>query len=206
MAHSSGGRSGRISASGRRLVLDVLQGHLEGRSAAERRLAGEHVVAGDAEGVDVGARIDRLALDLLGAHVQRRAHGDAALRQVERLAVVGEAARQAEVGDLDLALARQQDVFRLDVAMDDAQLAGPLQGGGHLAHDAQGQQHLGRPFLVQVFAQVAALDVFQGHVVQAVRLADGVDLHDVGVRGAGDGLGLGLEALAGRSGWRPGRA
>ena len=111
--------------------------------------------------------------------------------------VADQDARQAEVGDLHLALAREQDVLRLDVAVDDAQLAGPLQGGGHLPHDAQGQQHFGRPLVRQVLAQVAALDVLQGHVVQAARLAEGVDLDDVGVGGAGDGLGLGLEALQG---------
>ena len=61
--------------------------------------------------------------------------------------IAGQNARQAEVGDLDLALARQQDVLRLDVAVDDAQFAGALQGGGDLPHDAQGQQQVGRPLL-----------------------------------------------------------
>ncbi len=60
----------------------VLQGHAQGRFAAEGRLAAEHVVAGDAQAVDVAARIERLALDLLGAHVQRRAHRDADLREL----------------------------------------------------------------------------------------------------------------------------
>ena len=179
-----------------RLAADVLQSDLERRFAPKRRMAGQHVIAGDAERVDVGAAVDRLALDLLGTHVQRRAHGDAALRQVQCRPIAGQAARQAEVGDLDLALARQQDVFRLDVAVDDAQLAGALQRRRHLAHDAQGQQQIGRSLLGEILAEIAALDVFQGHVRDAVGLADGVDLHDVGVRGLGDGGGLGLEALA----------
>ena len=55
--------------------------------------------------------------------------------------------------------------------------------------------------------QIAALDVFEGHVVDAVGFADGVDLHDVGVRGLGDGLGFLLEALqSGGVGGQIGRA
>src|SRR5262249_56712744 len=121
-------------------------------------------------------------------HVERGAHGDGGLGQVEGLGVVGEAAGQAEVRDLGLALAGQQDVFRLDVAVDDAHLAGPLEGGGDLAHYAQADVYLRGAFLFHVFAEVAALDVFQGHVVQPAVLAGGVDLDNVGVGGAGDGL------------------
>ncbi len=68
---------------------------------------------------------------------------------------------------------------------------------GHLTHDAQDQQHLRRSFFHQVFAQVASLDVFEGHVRHAVGLADGEDLDDVGVGGLGDGGGFVLEARQG---------
>ena len=128
----------------RRLLADVLQRDLEGVAAAERRVAGEHLIAGDAERVDVAAVIDGLALDLLGAHEQRRAHRGAGRREIDGL-VRGEAARQAEVGHLRLALPGQQDVLRLDVAVDDPQLAGLVQGGRHLPHDAQGEGHVERP-------------------------------------------------------------
>ena len=80
---------------------------------------------------------------------------------------------------------------------------GPLQGGGDLHMMLQAERQFGRPFLLDELAQVAALDVLQGHVVDAVGLADGVDLHDVGVGGAGDRLGLGLEALQRACRWRP---
>src|SRR4051794_8920743 len=118
--------------------------------------------------------IDRLALDLLRAHVQGRAHGDAALRQARRRPRLGEAARQPEIGNLHLPLARHQNVLWLDVAMDDAELAGPLQGGGNLAHDAQAQQYLRWPLLLQVLAQIAPLDELEGHVVVPAPLTDGV--------------------------------
>jgi hypothetical protein len=111
--------------------------------------------------------------------------------------VVGEAARQAEVGDLGLALARQQDVFGFDVAVDDAEFAGPLQRGGDLAHDAQGDRQFGRPLAGEEVAEVTPLDVFHRHVVDAVVFADGVDLDDVGVVDAGGRLGLAAEPLQG---------
>jgi hypothetical protein len=124
---------------------------------------------------------------------KRRAHRHARGGQVERLLLASEAARQAEVRHLDLALARQQDVFRLDVPMHKAQLAGALQGGGRLAHDRQRQRQVGRSLAGQVIPQGAALDIFQGHEVVAVRLTDRIDLHDVGVRDGGDSQGLGVE-------------
>ena len=45
---------------------------------------------------------------------------------------------QAEVGDLHPALLVQQDVLRLDVAVDDAVVVGVLEGLADLRHDGQG--------------------------------------------------------------------
>ena len=149
----------------------MADGQLQRGLSAKWRLAGEHVIAGHSQGIDIGARIDLLALDLLGAHVQRRAHGQARLGQVCRGFGAGEDARQAEVGHLDLAPARQQDVLRLDIAMDDAQLAGPLQGRRRLPQDGERQGQIGRPLPVQVLAQVTPLDVLKRHVVQPGFLA-----------------------------------
>src|SRR5206468_11103863 len=58
----------------------------------------------------------------------------------------------------------------------------------------QGKNHVRRALLFPVLAEVAALDVFQGHEVQTADLAAVVDLHDIGVGGAGDRLGFLLEA------------
>ena len=58
-------------------VMDVLQGDLSGCGAAKRGFTAEQLVAGDAEAVDVGTRIQFSSLHLLGAHVKWRAHGDA---------------------------------------------------------------------------------------------------------------------------------
>ncbi len=66
---------------------------------------------------------------------------------------------------------------------------GPCQGGHQLGGGAR------RPGgAVQPVGQAAALDQLQGEVRQAVALADLVNLHDIRVLQARDGLGLGAEA------------
>ena len=53
--------------------------------ALERALAGQQLVEQDARRIDVGARVDRLAHELLGRHVGRRAHHRAGLRHAAAL-------------------------------------------------------------------------------------------------------------------------
>ena len=61
---------------------------------------------------------------LLGTHVPQRAHQVAGPRQGR----VGLAAGEAEVGHPELAVAVQEQIGGLDVAMDDAAFVGRLQG------------------------------------------------------------------------------
>ncbi len=82
----------------------------------ERDLSGQHLVEHDAERVDVGLLVDVHALRLLGRDVVGRAEHRAGLGHP---ALDVERAGDAEVGDLRLAVAVQQDVLRLDVAMDE---------------------------------------------------------------------------------------
>jgi hypothetical protein len=131
---------------GRRLG-QVRVADLRSAAAGERRLADEAFVEDAAEGVDVALAARLAALDQLGRQVVRRP---------EQLAVGGQAGRvraagEAEVRQRRCALAVEQDVRRLDVAV---QHALPVQGvkaapelGGELngvveperAYDAQPQ-------------------------------------------------------------------
>ena len=77
--------------------------------------AGEQLVEHEAEGVDIGPAVHRLALQLLGRHVGRRA-GAGPLRFM--LSAVD--ARQAEVGDLQPVVRRDEQVAGLDVPVHDA--------------------------------------------------------------------------------------
>ena len=93
----------------------VLDGDGNGVVALERESPRQHFVEHDARGVDVRARVRAVAPRLLGRHVVHRA--ERLLR--ERVGGVGEAG-DAEVSDLDAAVAKHHDVLRLDVAVDDA--------------------------------------------------------------------------------------
>ena len=101
--------------------------HLGGRTTLEavHPSAGEQLVQHGAEGVHVGRRGHRLATDLLGRGVLRRHHPHAALGLVV-LAIhqLGD----AEVEQLGLAVRGDQDIGRLEVAMDDEVLVGVAHG------------------------------------------------------------------------------
>ena len=189
----------------RLLGADLLQ-RVGRRRSPERRSAREQLVEDRAEGVlvDEGAGVIGLAAGLLGGHVVGRADDGAGTGLVR--VVVPEAFGQAEVGDLGAAVGGQQDVGRLEVAVDDPLQVGGVDGAGEDADGPRGLRDVLRP-AVDLVGEAAAVDEFQGEVREAAGLADVVDLDDVGVLEAGDGLGLLVEprqGARGRRGRRPG--
>ena len=78
---------------------------------------------------------DRLARRLLGRHVAGRADDGGGRRQIP---LARQPLGQAEVGHVRLAGAVEQDVGRLEVAVEDAALVGVVHGAG------DGRQQLGR--------------------------------------------------------------
>ena len=94
------------------------------------RLAGEHLVGHRAERVLIGPRVDvAVAGGLLRAHVVRRAEREAGLGDASATGL-GYGQRDAEVGDHRLARL-EQDVLRLEVAMDHAPGVGVVERAGH---------------------------------------------------------------------------
>ena len=95
---------------------------LEHRRRRERVAAGEHLVEHRAEREQIAPAVDRLGLRLLGAHV-RELSAHATCARVARLVVDDRVPGlgDAEVGDLHLALPREQNILRRDVAVDDAE-------------------------------------------------------------------------------------
>ena len=113
---------------------------------------------------------------------------------VLRLARLVELLGQAEVGDLGRAVLGQQHVGRLQVAVDDALARGPPAWPAPASRPAGAASRGGSGVPPSFFVQAAAGAELQREERQAVVLADLVDLHDVGMLQAGDGLGLGAEA------------
>src|SRR5690606_10360622 len=83
----------------------------------------------DAEAVDVGAYAGGLALEDLRRHVERRADA--------LVAVLAHEDAGAEVAELGAALAREEDVRRLDVAVEDRVLVGVGQALRDVEHQPE---------------------------------------------------------------------
>ncbi len=169
----------------------MLLGDLDERRAAIGRHARQAVVEQRAERVDVCAAVERSPLRLLRRDVVAGAEHASGVGQ--RGLVVD--ARDAEVGQLRVPVGRQQDVVRLDVAVDHAALVGVGQGVGHLHRDrerlGEGQRALQRDALVQV----AAVDELAHDERTPIGLAAVDDGHDARVREQRERAGLALEAV-----------
>ncbi len=112
--------------------------HHRARVVFDERLdAGDALVEHDAEREDVAAEVELVAQDLLRAHVARRAHAGAGLGQVAQRVVAGD----AEVHQLHLALVGDDDVGRLDVAVDDAAEVRVVERTRDLQRDDRGHLH-----------------------------------------------------------------
>jgi hypothetical protein len=117
---------------------------------AERLTPGTQPVQQAAEAEQVGAVVHGVAAGLLGRHVSGRADDEAALGQAGVIGCAG----QAEVGDLDPPGAvLQQDVGRLDVAVDQALFVGGGQADGDLQADAHDFPDLQWPALAEPILQ-----------------------------------------------------
>lgn len=169
--------------------------------AVEGGPAREELVEDDAEGVDVGAGVDVAAVHacLLGGHVLGRAEelrgaGDGGLVGELRADGLGD----PEVDDLGMRLAvdhGDEDVRRLEVAVDDALVVGVLDGETDALEELEPALD-GEPVAVAELRDGASLDVLHREVGVALLARAGVvDLGDAGVVHDGEGLALGLEAV-----------
>ena len=101
--------------------------------------------------------------------------------------------RQPQVEDLDLAVRRQHQVRRLDVAVDQPALVGRTQPDRNLADDLAGVGHGQRADAIDDLRQVEPLDVFHDQVVAALGLAGVHGANDVRMVELPDGLHFPLE-------------
>ena len=167
--------------------------------AGEGDGAGEQPVEHAAERVDVGPRVHRPGLDLLGRGVVERGQDGSGPGQ-PRGAVQG--LGDAEVGQEDLLgpvvavrRRRQQDVGRLDVAVDQVVAVGAVERRRRLGddvHDPVGREAAG--VTARSALDVDAVDVLHGQPELTGVLAAVEDGHDVAVGQAGHDVGLVQEA------------
>ena len=114
------------------------------RLALDRRAAGKQFVEDHAKGVDVGAgiHVERIERRLFRRHVERRARHcaeggvEAVLRELQPAGRLGQS-EVDDLGDGPVVVALDQDVRRLQVAMDDPLLVRVLHGRADLAEQRQ---------------------------------------------------------------------
>ena len=112
----------------RHVAVHRLVGHRHRGGSAVRELTGEHLEQHDPGRVDVAAGVSSAVGDLFGGEVADRSHHDALGDGLGRL---GDRPSQPEIRDLHPAVVAEQDVFGLDVPVDDA---GRVRGGQRLEH------------------------------------------------------------------------
>ena len=169
---------------------EMLHGDLDRRLARERHVSGEELVEDDPGGVEIRGLVDRRAARLLGREVLRGADDRALLRHLARAG-----ARDAEVRDLDHALRVDDDVVRLDVAVDDPVAVRVAERSEDLARVRDGDRHRARATLADQLLERAPLDVLHDDEVRAVRLPAVVDRDDVRMGEPGGVRRLAAEAL-----------
>ena len=167
----------------------------------EDRRGREQLEEDRAERPDVRAEVDVLqAAHLLGRHVERRAHHRVGRGQVRRVLVDG--LRDAEVEDLHArrAVGRlgDEEVLRLEVAMDDAELVRLADRLARLEEVVDGLVDRQRAPRAEDLREVAAGEVLHHDVRRAVReRADLEDADDVLALNRCGGAGLADETSGG---------
>ena len=190
------GRQRRIQLAHRRHDARDVRHRLRGDAVAlERAAAGQQLEGDDAERVEIARRRRPLALRLLGREIRRGAEHRARLR--ERAEPRG--ARDAEVGDVHLPVAVEQEVRRLHVAVDDALAVSRVESVRRLLEPLERLARRLRAFRADLLLERAAREVLHDDERALAVLADVVDRDDVRIaREPGHGERLAREALAHR--------
>ena len=148
--------------------------HIDDVGRFEGIVPGQLDVEGCAQSVDVAAGVDGvdLAAGLLRRHEPGGAH-DLALGGDRVRGAAAKAVRDPEVGQARAAVGVEQDVLRLDVAVNDALGVRVLQGDAHVSQSADDAVR------VEIgIRQVAAAEVLHGDVRRLLGLTELVDLND----------------------------
>ena len=183
----------------RRLRLDDRLDEIRRRLHALARgmPAGEQHVQQHAQRKDVGGGRDRLAGHLLGRRVGRRQRRGAVDRERGGRAavVIFEQLGDAEIEQLDLALARDQHVRRLEVAVHDQRCVRVRHGIEHVEEEPQPRVHV-EPVLIAVPIDRLAVDVLEHEIRLAGRRHARIEqLRDVRMREPRQDAAFALESI-----------
>ena len=164
-----------------------------GAGRLERRPAGDQRIQRRPQRVDVGRRthLAALAPGLLGRHVAGRPHD---LARAGQPAVALDLLGQPEVGDPGIAVPIEQDVPRLEVAVDHAAPVGILDRLGDRRPSAPAASRGGSGPSASRWARLSPSTKPMREIMLALVLADLEDRHDARMVEVGRRLGLDVEA------------
>ena len=175
----------RLGATGNVHERDLLRG-----VRVIRKMAREHLIEHDAEGIQVTARVGIEALGLLGRDIVHGADGLTAALFMDILE-----RGDAEVSDLDHVIVRDHDVLRLDVPVDDAVGVRVLQRLADLRGVVQRLRGAEYTVLCHALLERLALDELHDNILRLAAVADIVDRDDIRLREHGDRVRLRLKAV-----------
>ena len=151
------------------------------RSARIGLFACQHFIKDDAERIDIGATVERHAFGLFRADIVRAAERGAIFRQpVVRLGLLG----HPEIGEHRGSIPAEQDVCRLDVAVNDVFSVHIFQAATDRFHQFQGlvRTHT----LYNPVLEIATLQIFHGEIVPLAGDANVINGDDVVMFQGGD--------------------
>ena len=165
----------------------MLPRDLGGRCSVVGELAGQKMIEGGAQTVNVGAVVERFAGQLFRTDILRRAHDFIAVGLAGFVADF----RQTQVGQLGTARGGQHDVVGLDVSVHQFLfLPRIIQRFRDLADDVDRLVQLQNALAFEDVVHRLAVDMFHREIENAVVIADGVSLDDVGMIQFGGGTRL----------------
>jgi hypothetical protein len=170
----------------------------------EGKHAGAHLIEHGAEREQIGAAVEIFSADLLRAHVSHGADGGAGAGEIcldgdgrrgcSAAELRGGELGEAEIENFGLTFRRDEDICRLDVAMDDAFGVGGVESTGDLHAEIEDGFDVEGLFRDQMLEGVA-LEKFHGDECAIFTLVDVVDGANVGVVESGGGASLATETF-----------
>src|SRR6267154_668574 len=147
----------------------------------------------DAQRIEIAAVIDRSAFDLLGRHVARRADKSAAAGHAHFCGL--ERSGEAKIGNEHLIVFADEDVVRLEVAMDNAFGMRGVESVAHLTGKFKAAVERQRAFLFQDSVEIFTVHESHGDELDAVGFTQVVDAKNILVRNSAGKQEFVFEAL-----------